>query len=110
MAKNAGTVNPLELLRGTAFMMIGPLSMVVAEENALRFDLTAVNSYRPVVPLTAPFAARVGSPEVAFVSEPLVLTPVPERVAVPSPKPTSAAVILLLVVPELVTVALIDKT
>jgi hypothetical protein len=32
------------LLRGTAFMMIGPLSAVVAEEKALRFDLTAVNS------------------------------------------------------------------
>jgi hypothetical protein len=43
-AKNAGTVSPLALLRGTAFMMIGPLSAVVAEEKALRFDRTAVNS------------------------------------------------------------------
>jgi hypothetical protein len=44
IAKNAGTLKPLTLLRGTAFMMKGPLSAVVAEENALRFDLTAVNS------------------------------------------------------------------
>jgi hypothetical protein len=44
MAKNAGTVSPLPLLRGTAFMMKEPLSAVVAEEKALRFDLTAVNS------------------------------------------------------------------
>src|SRR6185369_6038484 len=109
MAKNAGTVRPLALLRGTAFMMIGPLSAVVAEEKALRFDLTAVNSYLPVVPFTEPFAASVGSPEVAFVSEPL-LTPRPVRETVPRPKPTSAATILLEVVPELVTVALIDKT
>ena len=43
-AKNAGTDSPLALLRGTAFMMIGPLSAVVADEKALRFDLTAVNS------------------------------------------------------------------
>jgi hypothetical protein len=44
IAKKAGTVRPLALLRGTAFMMIGPLSAVVAEEKTLRFDLTAVNS------------------------------------------------------------------
>ena len=91
-------------------MMKGPLSAVVAEENALRFDLTAVNSYRPEVALTEPFAPEVGSPEVAFVSEPLELTPVPDLVTVPRPKPTSAAPILLAVLPELVTVALIDKT
>jgi hypothetical protein len=110
MAKNAGTVRPLALLRGTAFMMIGPLSAVVAEENALRFDLTAVNSYLPVVPFTEPLAAKVGSPEVAFVSEPPVFTPTPVREIVPRPKPTSAATILLADVPELVTVEVIDKT
>ena len=55
-------------------------------------------------------AGRVGSPEVAFVSVPVVLTPVPDLVAVPRPKPTSAASILFVVIPELVTVALIDKT
>src|SRR5262249_11529518 len=108
--KNAGTVSPLALLRGTAFMMNGPLSAVVAEEKALRFDLTAVNSYRPLAPLMEPLAGRVGSPEVAFVSVPLVLTPFPDRVIVPRPKPTSAAPILLVVLPELVTVAVIDKT
>ena len=37
-------MSPFELLRGTAFMMIGPLSAVVEEEKALRFDLTAVRS------------------------------------------------------------------
>ena len=110
IAKNAGTVNPLALLRGTAFMMIGPLSAVVADEKALRFDLTAVNSYLPVVPFTDPFAAKVGSPEVAFVSAPPVFTPTPVREIVPRPKPTSAATILLADVPELVTVAFIDKT
>src|ERR1044072_6829855 len=109
-ANIAGTVNPFALLRGTAFMMNGPLSAVVAEENALRFDRTAVNSYRPVVPFTDPLAARVGSPEVGFVSVPVVLTPVPDLVIVPRPKPTSAAPILCAVVPELVTVAVIDKT
>ena len=108
-AKIAGTVSPFELLRGTAFMMIGPLSAVVADENALRFDRTAVNSYRPVAPFTDPFAARVGSPEVAFVSAP-ALTPRPVLETVPRPNPTSDATILLLVVPELVTVALIDNT
>src|SRR5262249_18560349 len=109
-AKNAGTVNPLALLRGTAFMMNGPLRAVVAEEKALRFDLTAVNSYRPLAALIEPLAARVGSPEVAFVSALLALTPVPERVIVPKPKPTSAAPILFAVAPELVTVAFIDNT
>src|SRR3954452_10759620 len=109
MAKNAGTVRPLALLRGTAFMMIGPLSAVVAEEKALRFDLTAVNSYLPVVPFTDPLAAKVGSPEVTFVSAP-ELTPRPVLDTVPNPKPTSAEVILLAVVPELVTVAAIDNT
>ena len=44
MAKNAGTVNPLPLLRGTAFMMNEPFSAVVGEVKAFRFDLTAVNS------------------------------------------------------------------
>src|SRR5678816_2939851 len=94
-ANIAGTVRPFALLRGTAFMMIGPLSAVVAEANELRFDRTAVNSKRPVVPFTDPFAARVGSPEVAFVSVPLELTPVPVLETVPSPKPTSAAPIRL---------------
>jgi hypothetical protein len=108
-AKRAGTVRPFALLRGTAFMMIGPLSAVVEDENALRFDLTAVNSQRPVVPFTDPLAGSVGSPEVAFVSEPL-FTPRPLLVIVPRPKPTSAAPILLAVVPELVTVALADNT
>src|SRR5690349_222437 len=108
-AKKAGTVRPLALLRGTAFMMIGPLSAVVEEENALRFERTAVNSYLPVPAFTEPLAARVGSPEVAFVSVPEA-TPTPVRETVPSPKPTSAAPILLAVVPELVTVALIDRT
>jgi hypothetical protein len=91
-------------------MMNEPLSAVVAEENAFRFDLTAVNSYRPLVAFTDPLAAIVGSPEVAFVSVPVPLTPVPDRVTVPRPKPTSAAPILLDVLPELVTVAVIDKT
>jgi len=91
-------------------MIIAPLNAVVAEENALRFERTAVNSYLPVVPFTEPLAARVGSPEVAFVSVPLVLTPVPVLEIVPRPKPTSAAPILLAVVPELVTVALIANT
>jgi hypothetical protein len=91
-------------------MMIGPLSAVVDDEKALRFDLTPVNSYLPVVALTEPLAGKVGSPEVAFVSAPVVLTPIPRRETVPRPKPTSAAPILLAVVPELVTVALIDKT
>jgi len=110
-AKIAGTVRPFALLRGTAFMMIGPLSAVVAEEKALRFDRTAVNSYLPVVPFTEPFAAeRVGSPEVAFVSEPPVFTPTPVLDTVPKPKPTSAATILLADAPELVTVEVIDKT
>src|SRR5690348_9434590 len=108
-AKIAGTVSPFELLRGTAFMMIGPLSAVVADENALRFDRTAVNSYRPVAPFTDPFAARVGSPEVAFVSAP-AFTPRPVRETVPRPKPTSEATILLEDAPELVTVAAIDNT
>jgi len=91
-------------------MMIGPLSAVVAEEKALRFDRTAVNSNLPVVAFTDPLAGRVGSPEVAFVSAPVVLTPIPSLETVPRPKPTSAAPILLADVPELVTVALIDKT
>jgi hypothetical protein len=95
-AKNAGTVKPL--------------SAVVAEGKALRFDLTAVNSYLPVVAFTEPLAARVGSPDVAFVSAPVVLTPIPDRETVPNPKPISAAPILLAEAPELVTVALIDKT
>src|ERR1044072_1777957 len=90
-------------------MMIGPLSAVVTEEKALRFDRTAVNSYRPVPALTDPFAGRVGSPDVAFVSEP-ALTPTPVRETVPRPKPTSAAPILLAVVPELGTGAVIRKT
>src|ERR1043166_9823644 len=90
-------------------MMIGPLSAVVADENALRFERTAVNSHRPVPALTDPFAGNVGSPEVAFVSAP-ALTPKPVRETVPRPKPTSAAPIMLAVVPELVTVAVIDKT
>ncbi len=109
-AKIAGTVKPFVLLRGTAFIMYAPFKAVVELENTLRFDLTAVNSYLPVVALTEPFAARVGSPEVAFVSVPDVFTPVPERVTEPSPKPTSAAKILLPVVPELVTVAFIERT
>src|ERR1044072_6939190 len=106
---NAGTVSPFALLRGTAFMMIGPLSAVVAEEKAPRFDRTAVNAYLPGVPFTDPFAARVGSPEVAFVSAP-AFTPSPVRETVPSPKPPSEATILLAVAPELVTVAAIDRT
>src|SRR5687768_2148934 len=57
-----------------------------------------------------PFAGSVGSPEVAFVSVPVVWTPVPDLVTVPSPKPTSAAPILLVVVPVLLTVATIDNT
>src|SRR5204862_7767663 len=56
-----------------------------------------------------PFAASVGSPAVALVSAP-ALTPRPVREAEPKPKPMSAAPILLLLVPELVTVAAIDKT
>src|SRR5215218_6096287 len=110
MAKNAGAVSPLALLRGTAFIMIGPLSAVVDEEKKLRLDLTAVNSYLPVVAFTEPFAASVGSPAVAFVSVPPVLTPTPDLVTVPNPKPTSAAPILLALVPELVTVEFIDNT
>ena len=43
-AKIAGTVSPFVLLRGTAFMMYAPLRDVVELANALRFDLTAVNS------------------------------------------------------------------
>ena len=110
MAKNAGTVKPLALLRGTAFMMIGPLSAVVAAVKALRFDRTAVNSKRPVVAFTAPLAARVGSPDVAFVSVAVELTPVPVLEIAPKPKPMSAGPIRLAEVPELVTVALIDNT
>src|SRR5688572_14782178 len=91
-------------------MMNAPLSAVVAEEKKLRFDRTAVNSYRPVVAFTDPFAANVGSPAVAFVSVPVKWTPVPVRVTEPRPKPTSAAPMRLVVVPELVTFALIDKT
>ena len=91
-------------------MMNAPLSAVVAEEKEPRLDLTPVNSYRPLVAFTDPFAGRLGSPDVAFVSVPFVLTPVPARVVAPKPKPTSAAPILLVVVPELVTVALIDNT
>jgi len=109
IAKNAGTVSPFTLLRGTAFMMNGPLSAVVADEKELRFDLTPVNSYLPVVTFTDPLAGEVGSPEVAFVSAP-AFTPIPVLEIVPRPKPTSAAPILLPVVPELVTVALIDNT
>ena len=60
--------------------------------------------------MTDPFAAKVGSPEVAFVSEPPVLTPTPVLEIVPRPNPTSAAPILLVVLPELVTVAVTDKT
>jgi hypothetical protein len=90
-------------------MMIGPLSAVVADVKALRLDLTAVNSYLPVVPFTDPFAASVGSPEVAFVSAP-AFTPTPVLEIVPSPNPMSAAPILLAVVPELATVAVIDNT
>jgi hypothetical protein len=44
IAKIAGTVSPLVLLRGTAFKINAPLSAVVEEANALRFDLTPVNS------------------------------------------------------------------
>ena len=55
-----------------------------------------------------PLAASVGSPEVAFVSAP-AFTPRPVLEIVPRPNPTSAAPILLLEVPELVTVAVIDK-
>ena len=44
IAKIAGTVRPLVLVFGTAFMMNAPLSAVVELEKALRFDLTAVNS------------------------------------------------------------------
>ena len=44
IAKIAGTVRPLVLVFGTAFMMKAPLSAVVELEKALRFDLTAVNS------------------------------------------------------------------
>ena len=43
MAKKAGTVSPLVLLRGTAFKINAPFSAVVDEVKALRFDLTAVN-------------------------------------------------------------------
>src|SRR6267143_3964900 len=42
IAKIAGTVSPLVLLFGTAFMMKAPLSAVVELEKALRFDFTAV--------------------------------------------------------------------
>src|SRR5688572_11357846 len=91
-------------------MINAPLSAVVAEEKKLRFDRTAVNSYRPVVAFTDPFAANVGSPAVAFVSVPVKWTPVPVRVTEPRPKPTSAAPMRLVVVPELVTFALTDKT
>jgi hypothetical protein len=55
-------------------------------------------------------AANVGSPEVAFVSEPPVFTPTPVLETVPRPNPISAAPMRLLEVPELVTVAVIDKT
>src|SRR5207253_6989743 len=55
-------------------------------------------------------ATRVGSPDVALVSVPAVFTPVPDRVTEPRPNPTSAAPILLLVVPVLVTVAFIERT
>ena len=110
IAKIAGTVKPFVLLRGTAFIIYAPFKAVVALENAFRFDLVAVNSYLPVVALIEPFAASVGSPEVAFVSVPDVFTPVPERVTEPKPKPTSAAEILLPVVPVLVTVAFIERT
>ena len=72
IAKKAGTVKPLVLLRGTAFMMKEPLSAVVDKEKAARFDLTPVNSYRPLVAFTEPFDGKVGSPEVAFVSVPFV--------------------------------------
>ncbi|PYS33234.1 MAG: hypothetical protein DMF75_09995, partial [Acidobacteria bacterium] len=44
IAKIAGTVSPLVLLFGTAFMINDPLSAVVELEKALRFDFTAVNS------------------------------------------------------------------
>ena len=44
IAKIAGTVSPLVLLFGTAFMIKAPLSAVVELEKALRFDFTAVNS------------------------------------------------------------------
>src|SRR4051794_5415719 len=79
-AKIAGTVRPFVLDRGTAFKMKAPFRAVVDEANALRFDLTAVKSYRPVVASTEPLAAKVGSPAVALVSTPVVFTPVPERV------------------------------
>ena len=98
------------LLRGTAFIMYAPLRAVVELEKALKLDRAAVNSYLPLVALIEPFAARVGSPDVALVSVPDVCTPVPERVTAPSPKPTSEAEILLPVVPELVTVAFIEST
>lgn len=109
-AKIAGTVKPLVLLRGTAFIIYAPFKAVVEPEKALRFDLAAVNSYLPLVALIEPFAARVGSPDVALVSVPDVFIPVPERVIALNPKPISEAEILLLVVPELVTVALIEST
>jgi hypothetical protein len=43
-AKIAGTIRPLVLLRGTAFIMDEPLKAVVELENALRFERVAVNS------------------------------------------------------------------
>ena len=91
-------------------MMIGPLRAVVGEENALRLDRTAVNSKRPVGPFTDPLAGNVGTPEVALVSVPVELTPVPVLETAPKPNPTSAAPILLALVPELVTVALMART
>ncbi len=109
-AKIAGMVKPFVLLRGTAFIIYEPFKTVVELEKAPKFDLVAVNSYLPVAALIAPFAASVGSPAVALVSVPEVLTPVPVRVTEPKPKPKSDAKILLAVVPLLVTVALIERT
>jgi len=109
-AKIAGTVRPLALLRGTAFIIYAPFKAVVEAEKALKLERAAVNSYLPLVALIEPFAARVGSPDVALVSVPVVFMPVPARVIAPNPKPISEAEILLPVVPELVTVALIEST
>ena len=44
IAKIAGSVRPLMLVRGTAFIMNAPLRAVVEAEKALRLDLTAVKS------------------------------------------------------------------
>ena len=63
------------LLRVTAFNKRGPLRTVVEAENAPKCERAAVYSKRPLVALTAPLAAFVGSPEVLSVSTPVVWTP-----------------------------------